>query len=67
MRNIGKEKNIARGTCTIIWLTWKPYPSLATINVDKRLDKSEIYLEVGYINVWMLDRRLADKPTVTIY
>ena len=33
--------------------------------VDKRLDKSEIYFDVGYINVWMLDRRLADKPTVT--
>ena len=23
------------------------------------------YLDVGYINVWMLDRRLADKPWPT--
>ena len=37
------------------------------INVDQSLDKSEIYLDVGYIDVWMLDRRLADKHTVTIY
>ena len=26
-----------------------------------------MYLDVGYINVWMLDRRLTDKPTVTIW
>ena len=26
-----------------------------------------MYIDVGYINVWMLDTRLADKRSLTIY